>query len=158
MNLTNVHLNNSETLEFKKSSPHRLGRGWRVGVIVLGMILIGATCGIIGLAFVQGSWWYTYGTDRPLDQETRARVEAIRDEVDTSGLATEAVMWLDAAMEPNADPTAVRFRLIEAQEILEAVDDLELTEATKELRAIIQTTRSATLNETVTPRTVSLPE
>ena len=158
MNLTNVHLTNSETLEFKEASPRHFGRGWRVGVIVLGMILIGATCGIIGLAFVQGSWWYTYGTDRPLDQETRARVEAIRDEVDTSGLATEAVMWLDAALEPNADPTAVRFRLIEAQEILEAVNDAELTESTKELRAIIQSTRSAPLNETVTPRAVSLPE
>lgn len=86
-------LTSAEELEFEETEPRRPGRGrrpstgsgQRIGVVVRGVILAGAVCTIIGLTFVQGSWWYTDGSDRALNGESRARVEAIRDEVDASG-------------------------------------------------------------------------
>lgn len=145
-------LNSAETLELKEASPRRLGRGQRIAVVVLGIILAGAACVIIGLAFVQGSWWYSYMTDQALDYESRARVEAIRDEVDASGTAPEAVMWLNAALESNADPTTVRSHLLAAQEVLEAAGDPKLAEAVRELQEIIQTIRPRHFGMTTTPR------
>ncbi len=140
--------------ELEEATPRSPGWGRHVGVIVLGAILALAACGVIGVAFVQGSWWYSYGTDRALDRESQARVEAIRDEVDASGVAPEAAMWLDAALDPNTDPTTVRTHLLSAQEILEAAGDPKLAGAVKELRAIIQTIRPVPLWETTTPRPV----
>ncbi|MBL7064144.1 MAG: hypothetical protein ISS49_08065 [Anaerolineae bacterium] len=143
---------------FEGTSQRSPGRGRRVGVIILGVILAGVTCGIIGLAFVQGSWWYSYGSDHALDRETRARVEAIRDDVDSSGAAPEAVPWLNAALGPNAHPTDVRTYLLTAQKALEAADDPKWAEAVGELRAIIQTIRPAPLWETITPHPMSTLE
>jgi hypothetical protein len=97
---------------------------------------------VLGVAFVRGSGWYVYGTDRPLDADSRARVEAIRDELEAGGKAPDAVRWLDAALAPNTDATAVRLHLINAQEALEATGDADLAEAAQELRVIIQEIRS----------------
>jgi len=119
---------------------------------MLGVILAGAACIIIGLAFVQGSWWYSYMTDRALNHESRAHVEAIRDEVNASGAAPEAVMWLDAALDPDTDPTTVRTHLLTAQEILEAAGDPKLAKAARELQGIIQTIRPTPSGRTITPR------
>lgn len=143
---------------FEGTSQRSTGRGRRVSVIILGVILAGVACGIISLAFVQGSWWYSYGTDRALDHESRALVEAIRDDVDSSGAAPEAVPWLNAALDPNAHPTDVRTYLLTAQEALEAADDPKWAEAVGELRAIIQTIRPAPLWETTTPHPMSTLE
>jgi len=151
-------LTNAETLEFEETSPRRLGRGRRIAVVMPGVILAGVACGIVGLAFVQGSWWYSYGTDRALAHEAQARVEAIRDEVDASGAAPEAVMWLDAALESGVHPTDVRAYLLEAQEILEAADDPKLTEIVTDLQTIIQTIRQRSVRDTATPYLVSTPE
>ena len=147
-------LTNAETLEFEETSPRRVRRGWRIGVIVLGVILAGMTCVIIGLAFVQGSWWYSYGTDQPLDRESRARLEALRDEVDASGAAPEAVVWLHAALEPNAHPSDVWACLDAAQEILEAADDPRLAEAVEELPEIMQVIRPSRFGTATTPHPV----
>jgi hypothetical protein len=151
-------LTNTETLELEEAGPRRLGQGWRIGITVLGVILAGMACGIIAVAFVQGSWWYSYGTDQALDHESQARVEAIRDEVDASGTATEAVVWLDAALDPNSDPSAVRYHLLTAWEILKAADDPKLTQAAGELQGIIQQIQSSHPRTTGTPRPVSTPE
>ena len=77
--------------EFEETPPRSPGRGRRVAVIVMGMIVAGVVLSIIGLTLTRGSWWYTYGTDQALDHETRARVETIRDEVDASGAFPEVV-------------------------------------------------------------------
>jgi hypothetical protein len=118
----------------------------------MGMIVAGVTFAVIGMTFVQGSWWYSYGTDRALDHASRARVEAIRDQVDARGGKVQVVTWLNAALDPNAHPTDVRNRLITAQEALQATDDPELAQAVRELRAVIQMIQSAPLWETTTPR------
>ena len=144
--------------ELEEAAPRGLGRGRRVGVIVLGVILVGAACVIIGLALVQGSWWYSYGTDRALDRASLVRVEAIRDEVDAGGSAPEAVVWLNAALDPNAHPTDIRTYLLAAQEALKATGDPKLAEAAEELQAIIQMIRPVPLWETTTPRPVSTLE
>jgi len=149
-------MTNAEELEFDELSPRRLGRGRRIGVIVLGAILIAAACIIISLAFVQGSWWYNYAGGQTLDHESRARIEAIRDDVDASDRAPRAVMWLNAALDPNADLTAVEAYLLSAQEVLEAADDPQLAEAAEDSRAIIETIQSPTarppdFKATVTP-------
>ena len=122
------------------SSPARLQRR-RIVVTVLAVLLAVAAITIIGLAFVQSSWWYAYGTDRALDRESRARVEAIRDEVEGSGAANQAVVWLNAALAPNTHPSDARAYLIAAQEILEKTGDPELAETVTELQAIIETIR-----------------
>jgi len=61
--------------------------------------------------------------------------------VDAGGAAPKAVMWLDAALEPDTHPTDVRTYLLTAQEALEEADDPRLAEAAGELRAIIETIR-----------------
>ncbi|MCK4316507.1 MAG: hypothetical protein KAX24_12125, partial [Anaerolineae bacterium] len=153
-------LTNAQELEFEFEEPRPSipGRGRRILVIVMGMIVAGVVLSIIGLTFAQGSWWYTYGTDQALDHETRARVEAIRDEVDAGGSAPEAVVWLNAALDPNAHPTDIRTYLLAAQEALKATGDPKLAEAAEELQAIIQMIRPVPLWETTTPRPVSTLE
>ena len=122
---------------FEEVEPRIRNLGWRVGIVVLGVTLAVVACAIIGLAFVRGSWWYAYGTDRALDEESLARLEVIRNEVDASGAAPRAVTWLDAALEPDAHPTDVRTCLLAAQETLEEIGDPHLAGAVEELRAII---------------------
>jgi len=141
----------AEQLEFEEVGPRRVGRDRRVVVIVLGVFLATAACTIIGLTLVQGSWWYSYGTDRDLDDESRARVEAIRDEVDASGAVPKAVMWLNAALEPNTHPTDVRTYLLAALGALEAADDPKWAVAVEEIRAIIEKIRPATVGVMGTP-------
>ena len=130
------------TSTFEETEPRSPGQGRRIAIVALGVILAGAACTIISLAFVQGSWWYNYAGDQTLDHESRARVEAIRDEVDTSGRAPRAVMWLNAALDPNADLTAVEAYLLSAQEVLETADDPQLAEAAEDLQVIIETMQS----------------
>ena len=116
-----------------------------------------ATITIISLAFVQGSWWYAYGTDRDLDNKSRARVEAIRDEVDASGAAPKAVMWLNAALELDTHPSDVRTYLLAALEMLEAADDQKLAKAANELRAIIETIRQPYFERVIEITPYSVP-
>jgi hypothetical protein len=130
------------------AEPRRLGWQRRVVVIALGAILATMACGIVGIAFVQSTPWYSYGTDRALDRASRAHVEAIRHEVDATGMAAEAVTWLDAALDPQVDPTTVRTYLLAAQEKLRASDDPVLAGAAQELQAIIHAIRPAPLWET----------
>lgn len=135
----------------KEAKSRAPGRGRRIGVIVLATILGGVALGVIGVALVQGSWWYSLGTDRALDQESRACVEAIRDEVNASGAAPEAVAWLNAALEPNAHPTDVHTYLLAAREALDAADDPELVQVGKKLWAVIEAIRPSEFKVTVTP-------
>ena len=65
----------------------------------------------------------------------------------TASTASEVVVWLETALDPETDPTAVRNYLITAHEVLKASDDPQLIEAARELQAIIQEIRL----ETVTP-------
>jgi hypothetical protein len=135
----------------KEAKSRGPGRGRRIGVIVLGAILAAAACGIIGVALVQGLWWYSLGTDRALDHESRACVEAIRDEVNASGAAPEAVAWLNAALEPNAHPTDVHTYLLAAREALDVADDPELAEVARKLWPVIEAIRPSEFKVTVTP-------
>jgi hypothetical protein len=150
----------SEGLEFEQVLPRSPGRGRRITIIALGTVLAVMACGVIGVAFVQGSWWYAEGTDRALDVESRARVEALRDEVEAHGGAPEAVTRLNAALEPGAHPTDIRTYLLEAQEVLEATGDPELAEVARELRTIadrIRPSEDAVAPVPYTPPTVVWP-
>jgi hypothetical protein len=103
-----------------------------MGVLMATVALI-----VLGVAFARGSGWYVYSTDRPLDADSRARLETIRGEVKASGKALDAVRWLDAALAPGTDATAVRLHLISAQEALEATGDADMARVAQELQAII---------------------
>ena len=138
------------------SNSHKQRRR-RAVVTVLATLLTVATITIISLAFVQGSWWYAYGTDRDLDNKSRARVEAIRDEEDASGAAPKAVMWLNAALELDTHPSDVRTYLLAALEMLEAADDQKLAKAANELRAIIETIRQPYFERVIEITPYSVP-
>jgi hypothetical protein len=115
--------------------------GRRATVIVMGLILMGVAASILAMTYLEGSWWYTYDSDRALDAAARARVVAVRDEVNAWGDMPEVVAWLDAALNPDAHPTDVRTSLMVAQQALEETDDLRLMEAAHELRVVIQSIR-----------------
>lgn len=106
--------------EMEELVPEEMGpqgrRQRRVIVAILGTLLTIAVCVILGATFVQGSWWYAYSTDRLLDDEAIARVEAIHHLAEVSGVAPEAVRALEAALEPSVHPSDVRMHLILAQE------------------------------------------
>ena len=103
------------------------------------------------MGFASGSWWYSNMQDRPLDAESRARVEGLRDEVDASGRAPRAVTWLTAALDPSADPTAVGVHLVAAQETLESVGDPGLSRVAREIGVILQDLRRGSSDTTTTP-------
>ena len=145
-----------EELEFEEAIPRSPGYGRRAVVILMAMFLGAAVFGILGLTLAQGSWWYSDGADRPLDGESRLRVEAIRDAVDASGTAPEAVTWLNAALNPNAVPTDIRTYLIAAQEALRASGDPEWIEAGRELGEIVGVIRSYNPGATTTPYSPTL--
>jgi len=134
----------AKRIELEPTPPGaRLGR--RGVVIALGTILATLALGMMGVALGQGSWWYPHEADRALDSRSRARVEAIRDQVEAKGTAPEAETWLDTALEPETHPTDVRACLLEAQEILDATGDPKLAEAARELGAVVETMRSITI-------------
>jgi hypothetical protein len=135
--------------------PYRPGYGRRFLVILMAMLLGVAIFGILGLTLVQGSWWYSYGTDLPLDAESRSRIEAILDEVEASGAAPQAAAWLGAAL-ADVHPSDARVHLITAQEALKATGDPKFTEAAKELREIIGRMQSSNLDATTTPYSPTL--
>ena len=111
------------------------------------------------MAFTQGSWWYYYPGDQPLDRESRTHLEMVRDQVDAHGTVPQVVRWLNAALDPNTDPTAVRNHLLAAQEALNATGDPSLVEAAGELREIMQAIRPVSLvEETITPSPLSTLE
>jgi hypothetical protein len=151
-------LSGAKEMGLEGTGPHRLTRGRRLVVVVLGAILAALACAIISTALLQGSWWYSHGTDRALSAESRVRVEAIRDELDASGIVPGAVAWLDAALDPHADPTDVRAYLLTVQEALGAADDPKLARCVAELRAVVQTIRPSHSFATTTPRPLSTLE
>ena len=158
----------AEALEFNESGngdggggnearPYNPDQGRRAIVIVMGMVSALVALSIIGMAFMQGSWWYSYPADQALDRESRSRLEMVRDEVDAhevdaSGAVPQVVTWLDVALNSYTDPTAVRNYLLTAQESLKATGDPKLVEAARELQEIIQAIRPVPLWETTTPR------
>ncbi len=145
-----------EELEFEEAIPRSPGYGRRVAVILVAMLLGVAVFGLLGLTFLQGSWWYSDGTDRPLDSESRLCVKAIRDLVNAGGAAPEAATWLDAALNPNAVPTDIRTYLIAAQEALRVSGDPELIEAGRKLGEIVGVIRSYNPDATTTPYSPTL--
>ena len=146
MTLTSV-----EEPEFEEASPRSPGLGWRIGIIALGVIVTVAACGIIVVALGQSTWAISNMAAPGLNQESRLRLEAVRDKVDARGTAPEAVMWLGDALDPNADGTSVLAYLRAAQKALETADDPKLAGAVKELPAIIQTMRPTAIRKTATP-------
>ena len=144
-------LTSAEGLEFEGASPRSPGLGWRIGIIALGVILAGVTCGFMVVALGQSTWAISNMTDPGLNPESRSRLGAIQEEVDAIGTAPEAVMWLGDALDPNADGTSVLAYLRAAQKALEATDDPKLAEAVSELQEIIQTMRPAYIREAATP-------
>jgi hypothetical protein len=86
------------------------------------------------------------------------RIEAIRDGVDASDAAPEAVIWLNATLSSNAGPATVRDYLLAAQKALEATDDPELTRAAEELSEIIQAIRLYDFEPTATLYPISTVE
>ncbi|MDY7080623.1 MAG: hypothetical protein SXV54_27395 [Chloroflexota bacterium] len=140
-----------EKAKFEETNPRSPGWGRRFIVFAMGTTIAVAAFVLIGMTFMQGSWWYSYGTDQALDQESRVRVEVIRDKVKANGAMTEVVAWLDEALDPQADSSAVRYYLLAAHEALKATDDPKLVEATGELWAIIQTTQPHPVRDAATP-------
>lgn len=134
-----------------EARPYNPSQGRRAVVIVMGVISALIVLSIIGMAFTQGSWWYSYPGDQPLDRESRTRLEMVRDQVEAHGTVPRVVRWLNAALDPHTDPTAVRNHLLVAQEALNATGDPTLVEAAGELRVIMQAVRPVSLVETMTP-------
>jgi hypothetical protein len=141
-----------------RADPPIASRARRIAIIVLTVVLATALCATVAAAFARGSWWYFNMTDRPLSTDARARLQAIRDDLAAMGTATAAVGWLDAALDPSADPTAVLARLEEAREILAASGDTALVGAAEEVGAIIQTVGPRGWGSEGTPRPVSTLE
>ena len=139
-----------QALELNETGPRSSGRERQIIVIVLGTVLASAVLVIIGLGFMQGSWWYPYG-DLPLAPESRVRIEAIRDDVHALGTMPKVVGWLDTALDPNIDPTAVRYSLIAAQQAMQDSGVPRLVEIAKELRVIIETSQQHRAVITTTP-------
>ena len=145
-------------LEFEKASLRRPQRDRRLIVVVLGATLTAVACAVLGMAFVQGSSWYYYGTDRALDRQARARVEAVRDAVEAGDSASEVVTWLDGALNPGTDATTVRLYLLAAQETLKTSGDPRWVEAAQELQAVIETIRSSSFSAPTKPYPASTLE
>jgi hypothetical protein len=123
-------------------------RGRRTVVILMGMILAAAVCSIIGATLIRGSWWYSDPTDHPLDEESLALLESLTGQLDSSSTAGGAIAWLNAAADPNADPSAIWAYLVEAKSILAASGDPALREAAEEVELIIQTVRPSGVTTT----------
>ena len=117
----------SDLLTAKQSTPTR---GRRTVVILLGVILATAVCSIVGATLIRGTWWYSYPTDHPLDEESLALLESLTGQLDSSIAAGGAIAWLNAAADPNADPSAVWAYLIEAKSIL--ADAVEIKDASSQ--------------------------
>ena len=79
--------------------------GRRATVIVMGLVLVGVAASVLAMTYLEGSWWYTYDSDQALDAAARARVVAVRDEVNALGDMPEVVTCLNAALNPDAHPT-----------------------------------------------------
>ena len=124
--------------------------GRRAIVIVMGLILVGVTVSVLAITYLEGSWWYTYESDRALDAEARARVVTVRDEVNALGHMPETVACLNAALNPDAHPTDVRTALMVAQQALQEAGDPSLMEAVHELREVIQSIREDSLEPMTT--------
>ncbi|MCP4540000.1 MAG: hypothetical protein GY832_22910 [Chloroflexi bacterium] len=131
--------------------PYNPSQGRRAAVIAMGMLAALVVLAIIGMTFVQGTWWYSYSGDQALDRESRTRLETVRDEVEAYGTLPQVVRGLNTALNPDTDPTAVRNHLLTAQEALDATGDPTLIEAARELRMIIQTLRPVSPEATITP-------
>jgi hypothetical protein len=141
----------SEHENGSEASPYSPSRGRRALVVVMGMMMAGVALAVIGMAWMRGSWWYSYGTDEPLDRAARARVEAIRDALEAGGAAPDAATWLNAALDPQIDPSTTRYYLIAAQESLQATGDAKLIEMAEELRVIVQMIYHPPAKHTATP-------
>lgn len=133
-----------------RARPYSPGRGRRAVVVVMGMIIAGAVLAVVGMTFMQGSWWYSYPTDQALDRASRTRLDIVRNEVDANGTVPEVLRWLNTALDPGTDPSTIRYCLLTAQEALKATGDPKLIEAARELRAIIQATQSGPISEEAT--------
>lgn len=131
--------------------PYNPSHARRAAVIAMGMVVALLVLAVVGMTFVRGSWWYSYPGDQALDRESRARLEMVRDKVDAYGTVPQVVRWLNVALNPDTDPTAVRNHLLAAQEALDATGDPTLMEAAQELLALVQTLRSVSPVETITP-------
>ena len=99
-------LTDVEAPEVEEAVPYRPGYGRRVIVILMAMLLGAAIFAILGLTLVQGSWWYSYGTDLPLDNESRLRVEAILDFV----LASLVLVSTLVILAPRRDTNGTKLR------------------------------------------------
>lgn len=148
---------NVETPEFYEggngcqASPYSPSWGRRALVVVMGMLMAGVALAVIGMAWMRGSWWHSYGTDEPLSRAARARVEAIRDALEAGGASPDAAAWLNAALDPQIDPSTTRYYLITAQESLRATGDTKWIEAAEELRGIVQMIYHPPAEHTATP-------
>lgn len=97
--------------------------------------------GVLTVAFLQGSWWHSQGSDQPLGRDARARVEAVRATLVGRGDCPEAVSWLDAALDPTVDPSTARLYLLAAQQALQDVHNPDLDGAARELQFAIDAIR-----------------
>lgn len=103
----------------------------------LGFAMLATLLVIAGMAFERSSWWYHDTRDLPLDAEARARLTAARDELAAAGQSPSVVVWLNAALSPDTDPTDARAFLLSAQEELGASDDPALARAADEIDAAL---------------------
>jgi hypothetical protein len=116
--------------------------------MALGVIVVGAAVGIVGLAFVQGSWWHPLATDLALDEPARGKVAAVRERVALAGSAPQALVWLDLALARDSHPSDVRAYLSAARDELVAADDDRLVVSIRELDVLIDSIRHPTMDAT----------
>jgi hypothetical protein len=127
----------SEEWEEQEARPYNPSRGRRVAVVVAGVILAGTALILAAMTFMQGSWGHNYSPGEPLDHESRARIEEIRDRVAAYGTMPEVVAWLDEALAPDIACATANQYLLAAQESLAATGEPEWVEAAGELRSIM---------------------
>jgi hypothetical protein len=139
MPMTVSNAEGSGNMTDERSTPTK---GRRTIVILMSVILATAACSIIGATLIRGTWWYSYPTDQPLDESSLARLESLIHGLHSSSDAVEAIAWLNAAAESNADPSAVWAYLIEAKSILSASNEPALQAAAEEIELIIQSIRA----------------
>ena len=105
--------------------PRRSSRSKQIVSCAVAIAMMVVGCLVIGIAMIQGSWWYPMMTDRELSREQRAQLHAVRDEIAESGTAPQSLVWFDVALSANTDPTHVLEALVEAHSVLKDCGEVD---------------------------------
>jgi hypothetical protein len=123
-------------------APNQRYRRRRKAAIWLVSVLVGSVaCGVLAVAFSDGSWWYPTGMDYEVSPVLRARMREVRYQIDSLGGSPRSVLWLDQALDQGSDWETVRACLFEAARGLARERNRELRGQLRELQGIIGSMR-----------------